>query len=129
MTTTHFVAQGTVPGPIVAEARIIKPLQFDDNTAQTMGMHRLAAVSHALVGSANLWAGVLMAEPNTASSVHHHGPLETVVYVAEGRSKLLWGRHLEHETDLEAGDVLYVPPFLPHPEINPSPDQPALLVV
>ena len=92
-------------------------------------MNRLAAVSNLLVGSEKLWAGVMMAEPNTTSSVHHHGPLETVVYVAEGKSQLRWGRHLENETELEAGDFLFVPPFLPHQEINPSADRPALWIV
>jgi uncharacterized RmlC-like cupin family protein len=108
---------------------VIKPLQLDADTPQTRGVRRLAAVSHDLVGSERLWAGVLLAEPGTASSVHHHGPLETVVYVAEGRARLRWGRRLEHAADLEPGDFLYVPPFLPHQEVNPSPDQPAYCVV
>jgi uncharacterized RmlC-like cupin family protein len=115
--------------PPQAEARVVKPLQFDDNTTQTDGMHRLAAVSRLLVGSEKLWAGVMMAGPNTTSSVHHHGAQETVVYVAEGRGTLRWGRRLEHQTDLEAGDFLFVPAFLPHQEINPSPDQHALWIV
>src|SRR5262245_44887098 len=116
----------TPPG---GEARVVKPLQFDGDTPQTSGMHRLAAVSGLLVGSEKLWAGVMMAEPNTVSSVHHHGPQETVVYVAEGRSRLRWGRRLEHEVDLEAGDFLFVPPYVAHQEINPSADQPALWIV
>jgi uncharacterized RmlC-like cupin family protein len=108
---------------------VVKPLQFDDDTPQTIGMHRLAAVSGLLADSKKLWAGVMMAEPSTASSVHHHGPLESVVYVVEGRSLLRWGHRLEHESELEAGDFLLIPPYLPHQEINPSPDKPALWIV
>jgi uncharacterized RmlC-like cupin family protein len=115
--------------PPQREARVIKPLQFDGDTPQTDGMHRLAAVSGLLVGSEKLWAGVMLAEPNTASGVHHHGPQETVVYVAEGRGRLGWGRRLEHEADLEAGDFLFIPACMPHQEINPSADQPALWIV
>src|SRR5262249_25041243 len=111
------------------KARVVKPLQFDGDTPQTGGMHRLAAVSRLLVGSEKLWAGVMLAEPNTASGVHHHGHLETVVYVAEGRSRLRWGLPLEHEADLEAGDFLFIPPCVPHQEINPSADKPALWIV
>jgi uncharacterized RmlC-like cupin family protein len=129
MTASDSLPSGTVGAPQEAKALVVKPLQFDNNTPQTSGMRRLAAVSNLLVGSEKLWAGVMMAEPNTASSVHHHGPLETVVYVAEGRSTLRWGRRLEHESELEAGDFLYVPPLLPHQEINPSPDQPTLWIV
>jgi uncharacterized RmlC-like cupin family protein len=117
-----------VPGQ-ATRVRVIKPLQFDDQTAQTGGMRRLAAISHVLVGSEGLWAGVMLAEPDTASSVHHHGPLETVVYVLSGRSKVRWGSRLEHEVDLEPGDFLFIPPYVPHQEINPSPDQPTQWVV
>jgi uncharacterized RmlC-like cupin family protein len=112
-----------------AEAHVVKPLQFDDRTPQTTGMRRLEAISHGLVGSEKLWAGVMLAEPGTASSVHHHGPQETVVYVLSGRSRVRWGSRLEHETDLEPGDFLLIPPSLPHQEINPSPDQATQWVV
>jgi uncharacterized RmlC-like cupin family protein len=112
-----------------AGVRVIKPLQLDDNTPQTTGMQRLAGVSHDLVGSERLWAGILLAEPNTVSPVHHHGHVETVVYVVAGRSRLRWGNRLEHEDELEPGDFAYVPPYMPHQEINPSPDQPTQWVV
>jgi uncharacterized RmlC-like cupin family protein len=109
--------------------RVVKPLQFDHDTPQTTGMRRLAAISHLRVGSEALWAGVMLAEPNTASSVHHHGHQETVVYVLSGTSKVRWGRRLEHEVDLEPGDFVFIPPYVPHQEINPSPDQPTQWVV
>jgi uncharacterized RmlC-like cupin family protein len=92
-------------------------------------MRRLAAISHALAGSEGLWAGVMIAEPDTASSVHHHGPLETVVYVLSGPSKVRWGSRLEHEVDMETGDFLYIPPYAVHQEINPSPDQTSRWIV
>src|SRR5205814_8534964 len=82
-----------------------------------------------LVESEALWAGIMLADPGTASAVHHHGPLETVVYVLSGRSKVRWGSRLEHEVDLAPGDFLYVPPFVAHQEINPSPDHPTEWVV
>jgi uncharacterized RmlC-like cupin family protein len=108
---------------------VIKPLQFDEDTPPTNGLHRLAAVSGLLAGSQKLWGGIVLAEPNQASSVHHHGAQETVLYVAEGRSLLRWGHRLEHENELETGDFLLLPPYVPHQEINPSPDQPAMWIV
>ena len=109
--------------------RVVKPLQFHDRTPQTSGMRRLAAISGPLVGSESLLAGIMLAEPNTASSVHHHGPLETVVYVLAGQSKVRWGRRLEHEVDLEPGDFVLIPAFVPHQEINPTGDQTSQWVV
>lgn len=112
-----------------SEVRVVKPLQFVDRTPQTTGMRRLAAISHLLVGSESLWAGVMLAEPTTTSAVHHHGHLETVVYVLSGTSRVKWGSRLEHEVDLEPGDFLLIPPYMPHQEINPSPDQTTTWVV
>ena len=130
MLIRDVVRQGesAVPGQPL-QVRLVKPLQFDDRTPQTPGMLRLAAVSHGLAGSEALWAGVMLVDPDTASSVHHHGPLETVVYMVSGQSKVRWGTRLEHEVDLEPGDFLFIPPFVPHQEINPSPDRPTEWVV
>jgi len=109
--------------------RVIKPGQLDSRTPQTEGMWRQAAVSHALVGAEALWAGVMLAEPGSASSVHHHGPQETVVYVLSGPSRVRWGTRLEQQVDLEPGDFVFIPPYMPHQEINPSSDEPARWVV
>jgi len=130
MSIRHVMQQNESTVPRQADGvRLVKPLQLNDRTPQTTGMLRLEAVSHGLVGSEALWAGVMLADPGTASSVHHHGPLETVVYVASGRSKVRWGSRLEYEVDLEPGDFLFIPPFVPHQEINPSPDQPTEWIV
>ena len=130
MSSRHVMQQDEPAIPRQANGvRLIKPLQFNDHTPQSTGMSRLEYVSHGLVGSEALWAGVMLAEPDTESSVHHHGPLETVVYVASGQSKVRWGSRLEHEVDLEPGDFLLIPPFVPHQEINPSPVQPTEWIV
>ena len=130
MSSRHVMRQyeSAIPRQVNG-VRLVKPLQFNERTPQSTGMLRLEAVSHGLVGSEALWAGVMLADPDTASSVHHHGPLETVVYVASGQSKVRWGSRLEYEVDLEPGDFLFIPPFMPHQEINPSPDQPTEWVV
>jgi uncharacterized RmlC-like cupin family protein len=59
----------------------------------------------------------------------HHGYLETVVYVLSGVSKVRWGNRLEHKVDLEAGDFVFIPSYMPHQEINPSRDRPTQWVV
>src|SRR5262245_39346489 len=97
--------------------RVIKPQQFDANTTQTPGMQRVSAVSRQLAGSVGLWAGVTIVAPQTASGVHHHGELETIIYVVSGHGKIRWGAKLEHEQEVEPGDFIYVPPFVPHQEI------------
>jgi len=92
-------------------------------------MQRVAAVSKLLADSQGLWAGVTVVAPNIASGVHHHGETETVIYVVSGHAKMRWGDRMQFEEDVEAGDFIYVPPFAPHQEINPSPDTPSQWVI
>lgn len=113
----------------IASVRIVKPHQFDSNTPQTPGMQRVAAISRELAGSDGLWAGMTVMAPNTASGVHHHGATETIIYAVSGQGKMRWGDSLEFEQEVEPGDFIYVPPFIPHQEINPSPDTPSHWVV
>jgi uncharacterized RmlC-like cupin family protein len=111
------------------QVRVIKPNQFDANTPQTPGMQRVAAVSKQIAGSQGLWAGVTVVAPNGASGIHHHGETETVIYVVSGHAKMRWGDRMQFEADVEPGDFIYVPPFAPHQEINPSPDTPSQWVI
>jgi uncharacterized RmlC-like cupin family protein len=102
--------------------RIIRPGEFDSNIAQTPGLHRLAAVTSEKTGAAKLWAGTFTVEAKAKTGAHHHGDLETVIYVLNGVARLRWGERLEFEAEAAAGDFIYVPPFVPHQEINPSAD-------
>lgn len=102
--------------------RVIKPHMFDANTPQTPGMQRVAAVSRQLAGSQGIWAGITDVAPSVASGVHHHGELETVIYVVSGHGQIRWGDRMELSEHVEPGDFIYIPPFVPHQEINPSPD-------
>lgn len=100
--------------------RVIKPQQFDSNTPQTPGMQRVAAVSAQLAGSKGIWAGVTVVSPHVSSAKHHHGHLETVIYVVSGHAQIRWGDNLESSEEVEPGDFIYVPPFVAHQELNPS---------
>ncbi|MDQ2716021.1 MAG: cupin domain-containing protein [Chloroflexota bacterium] len=117
--STHDATQAT-QGSWSQPVRVIKPHQFDANTPQTLGMARVAAVSRELAGSRGIWAGITDVAPHVASGKHHHGELETVIYVVSGHGRIRWGDQLEFEQDVEPGDFIYVPPFVPHQEINPS---------
>jgi uncharacterized RmlC-like cupin family protein len=102
--------------------RIIRPGEFDSNIPQTPGLHRSAAVTEQNTGAAKLWAGTFTVDAKAKTGAHHHGDLETVIYVLNGVARLRWGERLEFEAEAAAGDFIYVPPYVPHQEINPSPD-------
>jgi uncharacterized RmlC-like cupin family protein len=104
--------------------RVIKAGQLDPNTAQTPGMSRAAAINQARVGAQKIWAGTVRIDPNAKTGAHHHGALESVIYVVRGRARMRWGERLEYVAEAEAGDFIFVPPYVPHQEINASGDEP-----
>src|SRR5450631_684758 len=75
--------------------RIVRAGELDTNTPQTPGMTRAAAITHAVAGASKLWAGTVVVEPNVRTSAHHHGELETVLYIVKGRARFRWGQNLE----------------------------------
>ena len=103
--------------------RVIPGTELDPNTPQTPGMDRKAAITFARVGAQKLWAGTVHIHPNAKTGAHHHGPLESVIYVVKGRARMRWGERLEFVAEAGPGDFIYVPPFVPHQEINASADE------
>ncbi|HUZ62931.1 MAG TPA: cupin domain-containing protein [Acetobacteraceae bacterium] len=104
--------------------QVIKGSTLDPNTAQTPGMSRAAAINAARVGAQKIWAGTVTIHPDAKTGAHHHGELESVIYVVRGRARMRWGERLEYVAEAEAGDFIFVPPFVPHQEINASADEP-----
>jgi len=109
--------------------RIVKSNNLDTNTPQTEGMSRAAAINHAKAGANKLWAGTVNIHPDAKTGAHHHGELESVIYVISGRARMRWGDKLEFVAEADAGDFIYVPPFVPHQEINASPNEPLMCVL
>jgi uncharacterized RmlC-like cupin family protein len=103
--------------------RVIPGNQLDGNTAQTPGMDRKAAINTARVGAQKIWAGTVNIHPNAKTGAHHHGPLESVIYVVRGKARMRWGESLEFTAEAGPGDFIYIPPFVPHQEINGSRDE------
>jgi uncharacterized RmlC-like cupin family protein len=100
--------------------KVIPGHQLDPNTAATPGMDRAAAINFARVGAQKIWAGTVKIHANAKTGAHHHGPLESVIYVLQGRARMRWGEHLEYVAEADPGDFIFVPPFVPHQEINAS---------
>jgi uncharacterized RmlC-like cupin family protein len=102
--------------------RIIRANGLDEATAQTLGMRRRAAVTTANTGATKLWAGTVTIDARARTGAHHHGDLESVIYVVNGIARMRWGDRLEFTAEARPGDFIYVPPYVPHQEINASED-------
>ena len=104
--------------------RVIPANSLDPNTPQTPGMDRKAAINFARAGAQKLWAGTVAIQPNAKTGAHHHGALESVIYVVRGKARMRWGERLEFMAEAGPGDFIFVPPYVPHQEINASTDEP-----
>ena len=109
--------------------RVVHANELDSNTPQTEGMTRAAAITHARTGASRIWAGTVTIKPNAKTGAHHHGALESVIYVVKGRARMRWGDRLEFVAEAGPGDFIYVPPYVPHQEINAATDAPLECVV
>jgi uncharacterized RmlC-like cupin family protein len=104
--------------------RIVAACDLDPNTPQTAGMNRAAAITTATAGAQKLWAGTVTIEPDAKTGAHHHGELESVIYVVKGRARMRWGERLEFVAEAGPGDFIFVPPYVPHQEINAAAQEP-----
>jgi uncharacterized RmlC-like cupin family protein len=92
-------------------------------------MSRLAAIS-ARVGSDGIWMGQTHVAPGTRSADHHHGASETAIFVVAGHPAFVYlDGGVETRIDTSPGDYVYVPPYTPHREENPSDVEEALVVI
>jgi uncharacterized RmlC-like cupin family protein len=103
--------------------KVIPGNALDPNTAQTPGMNRATAINYARAGAEKLWAGTVTIHANAKTGAHHHGDLESIIFVVKGRARMRWGEKLEFTAEAGPGDFIYVPPYVPHQEINASRDE------
>ncbi|MGW5732986.1 MULTISPECIES: cupin domain-containing protein [Streptomyces] len=120
--------------PLSARLHHIRADALDGDTAQTGGMRRFAAISGGSVGSERIWMGQTHVAPETASSNHHHGASETAIHVIKGHPEFVFlddssGTPQEIRIRTAPGDYIFVPPYVPHREENPSPDDEAVVVI
>jgi len=99
------------------------------DTAQTPGMTRLEAISGRSAGSSRIWMGRTQLAPGAQSGDHHHGATETAIYVVSGTPAFVFADG-DQEIRLQAtpGDYIFVPPYVPHREENPGPDEAVVVI-
>jgi uncharacterized RmlC-like cupin family protein len=103
---------------------------LDTDTAQTPGMRRVEAISGRTVGARDLWMGQTHVHPATSSANHHHGESESAIYVLAGSPVFVFLEDgAERRLETKPGDYVYVPPFVPHREENPSETDEAVVVL
>jgi uncharacterized RmlC-like cupin family protein len=113
----------------MADVRVVRAGERDKGTAQTPGMQREAGVAASTVGAEKIWVGLVTMAPGMKSGAHHHGPVESGIYIISGRARFRFGPKLENTVDAREGDFIFVPPDTVHQEMNASDDEPVVGVV
>jgi uncharacterized RmlC-like cupin family protein len=104
--------------------------ELSEETAQTPGMRRYEAISGKRNGSRKIWMGESHIGPGMVSGDHHHGEAETGIYVVSGHPVFVFLEDgVERRVEARPGDYVYVPPYVPHREENPSADEAAVVVL
>jgi uncharacterized RmlC-like cupin family protein len=110
------------------DVRVVRPDERDTTTAQTPGMARAAGVAATTCGSSGVWMGHVTTEPHFRSGAHHHGGVESAIYVMRGRMRMRWGERLERTLDAGPGDFVFVPARTVHQEMSISDEQLVFIV-
>jgi uncharacterized RmlC-like cupin family protein len=102
----------------MSKIRVTRSQELDERTTQSAGMVRKAAITGRMSDATKLCASVMVAEPHSASGVHHHGEQETIVYAAAGRSAIRSGPGGRDLQELHPGDFALIPAGVIHQELN-----------
>jgi uncharacterized RmlC-like cupin family protein len=90
------------------------------DTGQTGGAVRVSGVSIQHTPATRIWFGKVFNEPGYRSFPHHHGEAETGGYVLKGKGRIYFGEDYSEYLDMDEGDFVFVPPYMPHVEANMS---------
>ncbi len=97
---------------------------------QSSGMQRLEAISGTSAGAGALWMGESHVAAGSRSADHHHGESESAIFVLSGHPEFVFLEDgVERRICTQPGDYVFVPPFVPHREENPSRDEDAVVVL
>lgn len=79
-------------------------------------------MTHARASAEELWAGTVSNRPGIKTGAHHQGGFESSIYVQRGKAHVRSGDELEFVADPGSRDLICIPPYVPHPEVDVSPD-------
>ncbi|CAN0653701.1 cupin domain-containing protein [Nitratireductor aquimarinus] len=105
-------------GPVVPV--VTRANELSDKTGQSGDCVRRSGVSPQHTPATKIWFGQVSNEPGFRSPPHHHGEAETGGYVLSGHGRIYFGEGYRDYVDMMPGDFVFVPPHMPHVEVNMS---------
>lgn len=92
----------------------------DTDTMNSGGCIRVTGVGPQNTPATKIWFGRVHNDPGYRSLPHHHGEAETGGMVLKGHGRIYFGDGYKKFLDLHEGDWVFVPPYMPHVEVNMS---------
>jgi uncharacterized RmlC-like cupin family protein len=112
-------------GPMALRPIVTRGETAGGDSAPTAALPFWIGVGGAATPSAKLRFGKAADAPGGRTPPHHHGEAETGAYLLSGRARIYFGESLAEYFDLEVGDFVFMPAFVPHVEANMSTTEPA----
>jgi uncharacterized RmlC-like cupin family protein len=112
-----------------AAVTVVRGTSLKGATPGPSGLSRATAFDFTGSDAQRTWIGAVSLQPGARTGAHHHGRHEVALYVAKGKSQILWGERLQFTTEVATGDFVYFAPYVPHEERNLQGDQAAEFVV
>ncbi len=97
--------------------RVVKP---GATYVGKQGFTYSAGASAETVGATGICMNVLPMPPGARAKAHYHDKIETIAYLLEGDCAVRYGDRLEHQTDMKAGEQMFIPADIPHAPCNLS---------
>lgn len=84
------------------------------------GLPYALGITAATVGASRLCLTEMRIPPGGRSRAHLHRGIESAGYVIEGNLETLYGERLERSVVAGPGDLVFIPPDVPHLVVNRS---------
>ncbi len=97
---------------------VTKAGDLDERTLQPGECVRKSGVSPQHTPATKIWFGRVTNEPGHRSPPHHHEECETDGYVLMGHDRIYFGEDYKEYVDMFEGNFVFVPPYMPHVEVN-----------
>jgi uncharacterized RmlC-like cupin family protein len=104
-----------MPASSKPTCHVVKPV---DAYGGKQGLNYFAGIAAETVGSTGLCMHVVTIPPGGRARAHLHEAHESAVYVLSGTARTWFGERLEEFADMGPGEMMYIPPGVPHLPAN-----------
>ena len=99
---------------------------LDPNASAVPGIAAVRVLPCPGIPSSHLAINLMRTDPGWATTTHHHGELDTTLYVVRGTMAFHCGPGLRESVAARAGELASIDPHAVHAEYNPDADEASL---